>query len=68
MPGNGTPSTRENQQRRPALEKQRRAALRDRLVVAAQDEDGIGPRQLMVDVMVVPERLRERAGSIVHRR
>ena len=45
---------------------QRRAPFRDRCVVAAKDENRIGPGQLMVHVMVVPERLRETANPIVH--
>src|SRR5262249_38848798 len=66
MPRDRPKSTGEDQQRRPALEKQRRASLGDRLVVAAQHQDRIGTSQLMVDVMVVPERLSETANPIIH--
>jgi hypothetical protein len=43
-----------------------RASLRDRVVVAAQHEDGICRRELVIEVVVLPQRARQHANSIGH--
>ena len=63
VPSDRAESAGEDQQRRPALQEQLRAALRDDRVVAAQDQNRVGLRQLMIEVMVVPECLARDRGS-----
>ena len=58
----------EDQQRRPPLQEELGAARRDDLVVAAEDQNRVRMRQLMIEVMVVPDFLDEGAYPIVHQR
>src|SRR5207248_6210060 len=55
-----------NQQWRPSLQEELRSARRHHRVVAAEHENRVGVRQLMIDVMVVPDFLDQGAYPIVH--
>src|SRR5438067_3912972 len=56
----------EDQERRPALKEEVRSARRHDRVVAAEHQDRVRLRELMIHVMVAPERLGERADPSVH--
>ena len=67
MPCDRAEAAGEDQQRRPALQEELGAARRDDLVVAAEDQNRVRLRQLMIEVMVVPDFLRRGAADpIVH--
>ena len=66
MPRDRAKPAGENQQRRPALQEELGAARRDDFVVAAEDQDRVRVRQLVIEVMVVPDLLDEGAYPIVH--
>src|SRR5689334_277627 len=61
-----TASTREDQQRRPAIEKQLRAAFGDPFVVTAQHQDRVSRRELVFHLMVIPELFGECADVRFH--
>ncbi len=56
----------EDEERRPAVQEQLRAALGHRRVVAAQHENRVGAHQVMMQLVVVPELLGERVNAGVH--
>jgi len=58
MPRDRAKAAGEDQERRQFLQKELGAAPRDRLVVTAKDQNRIRRRQLVTEVMVVPERQR----------
>src|SRR5438094_895602 len=56
----------EDQQRRPPLQEELGAARRHNLVVAAEDQNRVRLRQLMIEMMVIPEFLDKRMDPIIH--
>ena len=66
VPRNRAEPAGEDQKRRPPFQEELGAARRHDLVVTAQDQNRIRMRQLMIEVMVIPDGLDESAYPIVH--
>ena len=57
LPGDGAEAARVDQERCPAVEKELRSPLGDGRVMAAQHQDRVGLRELMIHLVIAPDPL-----------